>query len=232
MNYKFWIFICSQTNGICVFPFYLDTPSHTMGVGKELTELCSLGIREGDILRFKKKYTKLLDTDVKLDFKYFVGQVIKIDDNSRLLVNIIIPPYQSDFIQRFSGIVNSKAYKSLSDLEIDIIAHVAKHQCIMDLEQDHPKTKERIGQIIKELEIQHIIEESEYLQWENKLDEIKQAILEKQMPNINSNMQFEVLRNNVNLGNQRLLKEQNSWRSRDISLIVVILSSSLLLWEL
>ncbi|CAB4444880.1 unnamed protein product [Rhizophagus irregularis] len=128
--------------------------------------------------------------------------------------------------------VNSKAYKSLSDLEIDIIAHVAKHQCIMDLEQDHPKTKERIGQIIKELEIQHIIEESEYLQWENKLDEIKQAILEKQMPNINSNMQFEVLRNNVNLGNQRLLKEQNSWRSRDISLIVVILSSSLLLWEL
>ncbi|PKY58333.1 hypothetical protein RhiirA4_480164 [Rhizophagus irregularis] len=102
----------------------------------------------------------------------------------------------------------------------------------MDLEQDHPKTKERIGQIIKELEIQHIIEESEYLQWENKLDEIKQAILEKQMPNINSNMQFEVLRNNVNLGNQRLLKEQNSWRSRDISLIVVILSSSLLLWEL
>ncbi|GET04634.1 hypothetical protein GLOIN_2v1787222 [Rhizophagus clarus] len=146
---------------------------HTMGVGKELTELCSLGIREGDILRFKKKYTKLLDTDVKLDFK-----VIKIDDNSRPL----------------------QGYKSLSDLEIDIIAHVAKYQCIMDLEQDHPKTKERIGQIIKELEIQHIIEESEYLQWENKLDEIKQAILEKQMPNINSNMQFEVLRNNVNLG--------------------------------
>ncbi|CAB4492051.1 hypothetical protein RhiirA1_471298 [Rhizophagus irregularis] len=172
-----------------------DTPSHTMGVGKELTELCSLGIREGDILRFKKKYTKLLGTYVKLDFK-----VIKIDDNSRPLVNIISPPYQSDFIQCFSGIVNSKAYKSLSYLEIDIITHVAKHQCIMDLEQDHPKTRERIGQIIKELEIQHIIEESEYLQWENKLDEIKQAILEKQMPNINSNMQFEVLRNNVNLG--------------------------------
>lgn len=49
--------------------FYLDTPSHIAEIGKELIELCSLGIREGDILRFKKIYTKLLNTEVVLSFK-------------------------------------------------------------------------------------------------------------------------------------------------------------------
>ena len=33
-----------------------------------------------------------------------------------------------------------------------------------------------------------------------QMGEIKKAILEKQMPNINSNVQFEVWRNNVKLG--------------------------------
>lgn len=126
-------------------------------------------------------------------------QIIKIE-NSKPSVKVVSPPYQSDYIQQFSRIIDNKAYKSLSELEIDIIAHVAKQQCITSLEQDPPTSKESVDQTIQALEIEHIINESESLQWENKWDEIKQAILEKQMPNINSNMQFEVLRNNVNLG--------------------------------
>ncbi|PKY12533.1 hypothetical protein RhiirB3_378542 [Rhizophagus irregularis] len=57
-----------------------DTPSHVAEFGNELTELCSLGIREGDILRFKKTYTKLLNTEVILSFK-----VIKIENGKQLL---------------------------------------------------------------------------------------------------------------------------------------------------
>lgn len=126
-------------------------------------------------------------------------QVIKIE-NSKPSVIVVNPPCQSDYIQQFSQIIVNKAYKSSSELEIDIITHVAKQQCVTSLEQDLPKTKERISQTIQVLEIEHIINESEYLQWENKWDKIKQAILEKQMPNINSNVQFEVWRNNVKLG--------------------------------
>ncbi|CAB4407993.1 unnamed protein product [Rhizophagus irregularis] len=150
------------------------TPSHVAEYGKELTELCSLGIREGDILRFKKTYTKLLNTEVILSFKRLHPAVFTI--------------------------IDKKAYKSLSELEIDIITHVAKQQCVTSLEQDSPNTRERVGQTIKALEIEHIIGEFEYLQWENRWGEIKKAILEKQMPNINSNVQFEVWRNNVKLG--------------------------------
>ncbi|GES95444.1 hypothetical protein GLOIN_2v1787222 [Rhizophagus clarus] len=95
---------------------------------------------------------------------------------------------------------DKKAYKSLSELEIDIIIHVAKQQCVTSLEQDSPNTRERVGQTIKALEIEHVIDEFEYLQWKNRWSEIKKAILEKQMPNINSNVQFELWRNNVKLG--------------------------------
>ncbi|GBB89839.1 hypothetical protein RclHR1_16670007 [Rhizophagus clarus] len=197
-EYVFWCFLQGDSQR---FSVYVNHESKTLYQLREL-------IRKGKKSVFR--YTDPIDIVLwKIDLPY--DEKVKLQNlehhpdintyvEEELHGKALLNPISTIETLQFSQIIDKKAYKSLSELEIDIIIHVAKQQCVTSLEQDSPNTRERVGQTIKALEIEHVIDEFEYLQWKNRWSEIKKAILEKQMPNINSNVQFELWRNNVKLG--------------------------------